>query len=847
MSIRLPSRLSLLACALLCASLPAQAAAAQSPPGTGPDAPRTIDARPWPRKYAVDGIAITLFQPQMDSWTGNQLSARIAMSARAQADAETGQAEGKEQFGVLWVSGRTEVDKQAREVTLDNVVVERATFPTAPASEAQYLSVARKLAPRTAQVLSLDHLEAQLAMTQAEAKLASLPVKNDPPEILFAYEPALLVLIDGAPAIKPTRYPGIDRVVNSRSLVARYQGKYYLSYGGAWAIADAIAGPWKRLPRAPDDLQAALDQAVASKKVQVPEQLPENVQALLDQGRFPQVYVRTAAAELLQFEGEPGFDPIDGTTLYYAINTPADVFLDGAQGNAWYVLASGRWFRAASPKGPWTWVDPAKLPADFARIPPDHPKSAVLASIPGTPEAKEALIANSVPQTASVAIGSAMFKAEYDGAPEFRPIEGTTLSYAWNSAAPVIQATPGSFYALQNGVWFLAGTPTGPWQVAKAVPAEIYAIPPASPLHFVTYVQVYGASDDTVYVGYTPGYYGTVVSNGVVVYGTGYGCEPWIGTYWYGCPWTYGFGAAFGWTSASGWGFALGWGWYDPWYGPWWGPWWGYPGYYPGYGWGAAVGNVYGRWGNSVVAGTAAAWANPWTGNYGGGFRGGFYNPETGARGYGRAARNTNLYTGTSRAAAGGIAYNPETGRVAAGRAGSISNIYTGEGVGAARGTVVNSNTGRVTSGGAVAGVGDDGAGVAGGFRSSGAAGDISGIGYVHGDGEGNLSGAGAINVNGDIYAGRDGNVYHRTEDGSWESVDGARGNLDGDTRRDLDSSQMARDRGTERDRYGGRDYDGGNRGSFDRGAYGGGYRGGMGGARPMGGGGFRGGGGRRR
>ena len=62
------------------------------------------------------------------------------------------------------------------------------------------------------------------------------------------------------------------------------------------------------------------------------------------------------------------------------------------------------------------------------------------------------------------------------------------------------------------------------------VPPVIYTIPPSSPLHYVTYVQVYGYTPSVVYVGYTPGYYGTVVSSdGVVVYGTGYYYPPYIG------------------------------------------------------------------------------------------------------------------------------------------------------------------------------------------------------------------------------------------------------------------------------------------------------------------------------
>ena len=116
--------------------------------------------------------------------------------------------------------------------------------------------------------------------------------------------------------------------------------------------------------------------------------------------------------------------------------------------------------------------------------------------------------------------------------PKFEPIAGTTLHYAVNTAVPVIQAS-GAFYAVDKGVWFTAPTASGPWTVATSVPGEIYSIPTSSPLHYVTYVRIYGGEGDEVHVGYTPGYYGTVASSGVVVYGTGYACDPWVYDYWY--------------------------------------------------------------------------------------------------------------------------------------------------------------------------------------------------------------------------------------------------------------------------------------------------------------------------
>ncbi len=42
------------------------------------------------------------------------------------------------------------------------------------------------------------------------------------------------------------------------------------------------------------------------------------------------------------------------------------------------------------------------MPPDFAKIPVDSPKATVLASVPGTPQAQEGLIANSIPQTATI-------------------------------------------------------------------------------------------------------------------------------------------------------------------------------------------------------------------------------------------------------------------------------------------------------------------------------------------------------------------------------------------------------------------------------------------------------------
>ena len=137
----------------------------------------------------------------------------------------------------------------------------------------------------------------------------------------------------------------------------------------------------------------------------------------------------------------------------------------------------------------------------------------MLASVAGTPEAKEALIANTIPQDATVSrVNGPKFTPSFDGAPKYEPIPGTSLQYVVNSRTPIIVVNPTSYYAVTGGVWFDATAITGPWKVAITVPPEVYAIPVTSPLHYVTYVRIYGYTPSVVYVGYTPGYLGTVVS-----------------------------------------------------------------------------------------------------------------------------------------------------------------------------------------------------------------------------------------------------------------------------------------------------------------------------------------------
>ena len=513
----------------------------------------------WPREArAADGTLITVYQPQIERWAESTLSGRAAVSVKRPNEKDP-------RYGVIELVARTEIDKSSDLATLSAVRITKSTFPGASPEEAEkYLATLRASVTKESWPVSAQALQANLAIAQASPQ-KGLPVKNDPPQILFRTAPSMLVVIDGEPALREVKdAPGLQRIINTSALIffEKASSTYSLRALGRWWQAPALDGAWKSGPlmlASLDNPRAALD-----KQYDPLDGKDADGKPVFEAGVMPQIIVATRPTELLQSKGEPKLSPIPRTELLYMANSQNDIFLVlGAQ--TYYALISGRWFTAKALAGPWSFVPPKSLPADFAKIPPDHPMADVLMSVPGTPQATEAAIANQIPQTANVQRDAQPTPVAFDGgAPQWKPIDGTPLSYAPNTAAPVIRVDPKAYYMVQNGVWFVAAAPPGPYAVATAVPAVIYSIPPSSPVHYVTYVRVYSSTPTTVFVGYTPGYYGTVMStDGVVVYGTGYPYPVYVGTYWYPPPYyTYGYGAGF----ATGFfiGFAIGGGWHSP-------------------------------------------------------------------------------------------------------------------------------------------------------------------------------------------------------------------------------------------------------------------------------------------
>jgi hypothetical protein len=541
--------------------------------------PRPAAAQPapvsaWPLRVDTSAGQLSVYQPQPETFEGDQLSARAAVSLLPLGATDP-------QFGATWFKARVFTDRDARTVAIQDIDVRQVKLPNASADqEAQFAAVLKGQLPQMNVTFSLDQLEASLGLVQ-KARAESQQLDNAPPKIVFTPVPTTLVVLDGEPKLQPVDdVPGVLRVVNTPFIMLLDGGskQYFLKAGDRWLAAPAATGPWQAVDSIPGGV------ATEGSKLSVQNQTsPDQPAAAAAPAgtAVTQIMVAEEPTELISSDGPPQYTPLPGNDLLYMANTQSDVFLEVSTQRT-FVLLSGRWYAAPSLNGPWQFVAADALPPSFAQIPADSPKGNVLVSVAGTQQALDARTDAYIPQTTAVhRDAGAALTVSYDGDPQFVPVEGTPITYASNCADPVLYVG-NSYYCCHQAVWYQASAAVGPWVVSVSVPQVIYTIPPSCPVYSCRYVYVYDSTPDVVYCGYLPGYTGCYVYGPTVVYGTGYQYPYWYHSEFIPRPVTWGFAPRYDYDSGS-WGFGAG-----RYYGPTWfaaGPtivrhdWWGPQGY----------------------------------------------------------------------------------------------------------------------------------------------------------------------------------------------------------------------------------------------------------------------------
>ncbi len=639
-------------------------AAAKATPAGAASTAAPVDGG-WPRFYDLpSGGSILLYQPQIASWEKQaHIVAFSAVSHRSKAG-------DKPAMGTIKLEADTNVALADRLVSLRAMKIEEANFPTLQKEQIrEVVAQINTVIPDDDRVIALDRILANLDKSSIVPKNVE-GIKADPPTIFFSKTSAVLVNLDGEPIWSPIKDNDLKFAVNTNWDLFQHgpTSTYYLRNNDAWLKARDIKGPWAAAGTLPDSFKKL---PAEENWKEVKANLPGKP---IKASAVPKVFVSLQPAELIVLTGEPSYLLVQGTQLLWVNNTESDVFRMGKTGPVYYLVA-GRWFSAPDFAGPWTFATPS-LPSDFKKIPLEHDRSRVLASVPGTDQAAEAVLLAQVPQTARVNKKETKPPdVAFQGDPQFAPVEKTTVQRAVNTDKDVFKVGE-LYYMCYQGVWFVGKAASGPWEVASSVPQQIYEIPVSSPAHHVTYVTVEDDDDDEwVTFAAAAGYTGMMVAWGCTVWGSGWYYPPYVG-----------------------------WGGYYPYY---------YP-HFPTYGY--------------------SAWYNPWTGAYGRGAAvygpyggagvGARYNPRTGTYARGAAAYGPYGARGVAQA------YNPRTGTYATTRQGSNvygswgstsvqrgddwarTNRYTNRQTGATTRTVRTDEGGAVTrrgAGGGVVGAGSGG------------------------------------------------------------------------------------------------------------------------------------------
>ena len=692
-----------------------------APDGARSNAAITAD---WPHTVEGPEATVTVYQPQVLSWENHKtLDTRTAISVRPRDGS-------KPLMGTLDINFMTRTDLATRTVVLSRARVSNVRFAGAPAARVAVLesrlrehlaNLGEREYPLDSILLSLD--------PATEPTDAATSLRNDPPRILVSETPASLVVFDGKPVLVSIPDSTLSYAVNTNWSVF-YDSRtatWYLLAGDQWAEAAAVEGPWMPVTTLPPGF-AALPEGDGFDRVRAALPAP-GADATAPAAPLPKILTAQEPTEIILTDGKPILEAIPNTKLAFVANTDAALIRDNAAGEFYY-LVSGRWFSASSLAGPWSFAT-TRLPSDFLAIPADGPRGFVRVSVPGTPEAQQALVEARIPQQREIDRNAAPPTVVYAGTPDFEPIDGTDLYYAVNTSFDVLRVD-GRYYVCHEALWYTSAAAEGPWVLAEELPTVVYTIPASHPLHRVTYVRVYAATPTTITYGYTSGYNMGYVSSGVVVYGTGWYYPPYVVAgavpVYYAHPYSYA-GAVY----------------YNPANGAW-----------------AQGGAIYGPYGGAAAGGTV-------------------YNPSTGAW-----AQRGVVY-GPNGGASGTSAYNPSTGSYVQGNAvwdsnsGAATADWYNANSGIAGSTDQNWESGTRTGSSTFSGSEQtvetrstaSSEGAAGGFSSSSGA---KGAGAT--DGQGNSAGV-VKTEDGDVYAGSDGDVYRKTdegwqsyEDGSWNSVD---------------------------------------------------------------------------
>jgi hypothetical protein len=185
----------------------------------------------------------------------------------------------------------------------------------------------------------------------------------------------------------------------------------------------------------------------------------------------PKIFFSKKPAVLVIFDGKPILSPIKDSELKFVVNTNWDVFY--LEKDKTYFLRNDKtWLKAENTNGPYSPAD--KVPDSFKKLPMNDNWKDVLLAIPPQKLKPENMPVIFVSEEPAELI-------QVKGEPDYKPIPQTNLTWISNTDSEVIfNPADNQFYYLVSGRWFkTASLEKGPWTfTTPSLPEDFKKIPP---------------------------------------------------------------------------------------------------------------------------------------------------------------------------------------------------------------------------------------------------------------------------------------------------------------------------------------------------------------------------------
>ena len=193
----------------------------------------------WPRQFKHNGSTLVVYPPQVEDWQGYQvIDFRMAFSL-------TPAYQTKQVVGVVYIKASTVSDTYNHMVTISNMNITSVHFPGLDDATASSMEQIVRSTLNVSKTVTVS-MERIVACTPKPQTTSTVSVKNDPPIIFVSTTPAIILQLEGQPALTDAIPGGIKYVFDANWPVFfdPVTSNYYLFDDSEWQTATQLTGPW---------------------------------------------------------------------------------------------------------------------------------------------------------------------------------------------------------------------------------------------------------------------------------------------------------------------------------------------------------------------------------------------------------------------------------------------------------------------------------------------------------------------------------------------------------------------------------------------------------------------------